>query len=357
MKKRYSTVQYKDKNRRRQKSLSKKRIKDKKRAKPYLRGIHVTTNMIPSRNIIRPIIHAPEDFRFVENSTDCLTFFKKIRNNENQSFIRGRRIIRICLQNVKKIDYATVSTLLAIIADLSCKGVHLNGDFPLDSDCKKLMIESGFLNQMYDAKGKPFKKQEKSETIVFEKGEGQLSEKDNIRLSKTIKHVVSYLTGEEKQCLPIKSLILEICGNSIEHAKTINRQWLLGVKYEEKRVLFSVTDVGKGILDTLHKKFKLKLFDTVSLKSNLDVLKGAFDKKYGSTTQEVNRNKGLPSIKYNSEKGVLINLIVITNNVTLHFNNDTLSRTLEKGWPHFKGTIYQWELTKESISKATVNYD
>lgn len=58
--------------------------------------------------------------------------------------------------------------------------------------------------------------------------------------------------------MSVKTIILEICGNSIEWSGTDNKQWLLGVKYESDRVIFTVTDVGKGILETLYRKFGKK---------------------------------------------------------------------------------------------------
>ena len=132
---------------------------------------------------------------------------------------------------------------------------------------------------------------------------------------------MQHLTGEISQCKSIKTIILEICGNSIEWGGTANKQWLLGVKYETGKVIFTVTDVGKGILETLHRKFSLQLADKFTNKSNDEVLIGAFDQKYGSSSQEVNRNKGLPAVKFNFEQGIIGNLKVLTNNVILHFND------------------------------------
>ena len=224
-------------------------------------------------------------------------------------------------------------------------------DFPVDVDCKKFMIDSGFLNHMVDEKGKPFPKAEKSDLIFFEKGSGVLSDEDNRKISLLVKNVVNHLTGEMRYCLAVKTIILEICGNSIEWSGTDSKQWLLGVKYETGKVVFTVTDVGRGILDTLNRKFQLVLKDIFTIKSPDGILKGAFDKKYGSSAQEINRNKGLPAVKAHFEQATINFLKVITNNVILHFDNDLLSKTFEKGSPRFKGTFYQWEMTNDCINK------
>lgn len=344
MKKLYCCENYKKIHKRRLYAFVKKKRKKKKRQ--YISPIKRNTNIHNTEPIV-----APEHFSLIENTSDCLKFFSAIRNQDNCTLYNGLKTVEINLSKINIIDYAAISALIAICENLKNKRVNIRGNLPLNEDCKRLMIESGFLNQMFDDKGKRFKKMELSETIVFEKGEGRLSEKDNNNISEVVKKIVRHLTGEENKCLPVKSCLLEICSNSIEHSQTQYKQWLLGVKYEENKVLLSVTDVGKGILKTLYRKHGRILYDNI-FRTDLMVLKGAFNKKYGSNTQEINRNKGLPFIKSNSEKGVLLNLIVITNNVSLHFANDKFSKNLKKQLS-FKGTIYQWELTKESIYKAT----
>ena len=242
------------------------------------------------------------------------------------------------LKNVEKIDYGTISVLTAINDDLKFKRVTLQSILPDNETCRNFMIEAGYLNNLYDSKGKRFPKAEKSELIFFEKGFGKLSVKDNIAISNTVKNVVKHLTGELNQCLSVKSIILEICGNSIEWGGTENRQWLLGVKYEP-----------------LHRKFSLVLGDIFRMKTGAEILRGAFDQKYGSSTKEANRNKGLPAVKHNFEHEIIRNLKVLCNNVILHFDNESLSKTFEKGKPRFKGTYYQWEMTNECINNLTKN--
>ncbi|MCB0397448.1 MAG: hypothetical protein KDD36_12375 [Flavobacteriales bacterium] len=66
----------------------------------------------------------------------------------------------------------------------------------------------------------------------------------------------------------------QTCGNQ---SGTESKQWLLGVRYEDGKAVFTVTDVGKGILDTLHRRFSKKLFETFT--SSDRILMGAFDKK------------------------------------------------------------------------------
>jgi len=88
----------------------------------------------------------------------------------------------------------------------------------------------------------------------------------------------------------------------------------------------------------------------LTFKKDDDILKGAFIRKYESSTLKVNRNKGLPSIKNAFDKGVINTLKVLTNNVILQYGENIDSEILKH---NFKGTLYCWELTSETIEQAT----
>lgn len=360
MKKSLSTIKYKKRNSQRAKRLFKRKLASKEKRKAvrrFLSGYDGTKYKIKKnvhyidQVVRRPPIIAPQDFRLIENTQECLRFFREIRSDKYASQFRNSKLVSISLEDVESIDYGTISILTAISDDLKCKNIILQGNFPKNINCKQFIIESGFLNHMVNEKNKPFMKSEKSELIFFEKGYGVLSQSDNIKISNLVKNVVDHLTGRAEHCLAVKTIILEICGNSIEWSGTDNKQWLLGVKYESDRVIFTVTDVGKGILETLYRRFGKRVYDAFLNKSDDEILKGAFEKKYGSATQKVNRNKGLPSIKSNYDEGNIENLKVLTNNVILYFEDSSKSKTFEKGSPRFRGTFYQWEMTSNCINK------
>lgn len=362
MKKRFTTTKYKKRNTKHAADQLKSRLlsKAKKKYKNRLKSGKPLKKKerkfkIRKNEDIKPVVYAPSDLRLIENTSECLSFFRDLRSDEYLSHRRNVRFVIMSLKGVTEIDYGAISILTAISDDLKFKKIILKGDFPDNPECKKFVIDSGYLSHMVDDHGKPFPKAEKSELIFFEKGCGKLSLKDNMAISNTVKNVVLHLTGELKQCLAVKTIVLEICGNSIEWGGTENKQWLLGVQYKPNNVVFTVTDVGRGILDTLHRRFAKILTDTFSNKSNAEILSGAFSQKYGSSTKEVNRNKGLPSVKYNFEQNMISKLKVLTNNVILQFDNESLSKTFEKGKPRFRGTFYQWEMTGECINNIVLN--
>ena len=60
-------------------------------------------------------------------------------------------------------------------------------------------------------------------------------------------------------------------------------------------VVFTMTDIGEGILKTLRRKF-VKQIQESFFNNAVDVLVNAFEKQYESRTKDPNRNKGLPKI-------------------------------------------------------------
>lgn len=297
-----------------------------------------------------PVV-APQNICLLSQTNECLKFFNELRLEKSISKIGRACFVQMDLSKVTEFDYSSICVLIAIIRDLKSKQIYLRGNYPDDETCKNQIIESGLLTFMYDNDGNAFKKSEKSDLLFIEKGAKILTREDNVRISKTIKHAVKHLTGEEKHLPKLRTILLEICGNSIEWGGTLNKQWLFGVKYEDDKAIFTITDVGKGILKTLNKKWKHKLADLFTLKADDEILKGAFVKKYGSSSHKVNRNKGLPSIKNGFDKGVISSLKVLTNNVILHYGENNDSELLNNN--PFKGTLYRWELTKETIKKAS----
>lgn len=351
MKKLYTTSEYKAYQKRKllkierelcQKYFAEERLKRKGKPKSKKKKIHKV------HDIKLPVI-APSDLRLIENTNKCLEFFRDLRSEEYRSKRGSLEFVILSLKEVTQIDYGTISILTAIVDDLKYKDILVRSFLPANLRCKEYMIESGYLNNLYNDSGKPFPKAPKSELMFFEKGCGRLSDDESRKISLLIKKIVGHLTGVEQYCQPLRTIILEICGNSIEWSGTNNKQWLLGVKHIDDRVIFTVTDVGRGILETLYRRLTRRFFET--FKSNDEILKGAFDKKYGSTTKEDNRNKGLPAVKANFKQGTINNLKVLTNNVILHFDNDSLSKEFEKGTPRFRGTFYQWEMTKDCLTK------
>ncbi|MDR3046877.1 MAG: hypothetical protein LBU51_04580 [Bacteroidales bacterium] len=283
-------------------------------------------------------IKLESNFSLIEDSVNVLGFVNTI----NKVIKRGRnKLIKIDLSDVVKIDIGAIGLLLSKMNELSQRHFYAFGTMPKDATCKTIISESGFLEHMRDLKGNKIETKE-HKSMMVNRGFDKTS---NSMVGAEIRNVVKHLTGEENTYRPIFSMVQEMCANSIEHANEKNKNWLFSVYYKDtETVCFTMTDIGHGILETLRKKATQIVSDF--LKSDIDILDRAFDKKYASVTNDINRNKGLPKIKKIVINNYVNNLIVITNNVLLNFSDESNSKILNK---KFNGTFYYWELNKKCI--------
>lgn len=296
----------------------------------------------------------------VENVTiDGGTIFTLFKNPENVLNIVNRldkykkpsskiRNIRIDLSHIIEIDLGAISFLLAKVNELAkTQRIRIWGDAPNEPECKKTFYESGFLDYMTDLSGNKFKKQ--SENFIINVG----SEKTrNENVGKTIERSIKYITGLETKYPPVYSIVQEICSNSVEWAnpkKSKNTNWFLGVSYNNDTgnpvATYIMTDVGFGIINTLNRRFG-KYIEALKLTRDTEVLEKAFDRKYGSKSGEANRNRGLPLIKDRFAKNYIEDLLVITNNVLLDFNNSENTHIMSGSLP---GTFYCWKINLKCI--------
>ena len=288
-------------------------------------------------------IQLPYDFRLLGNTEVVLKTISDFESTTRRiSNIRHKFYLN--LSTVQCFDVAALDMLLAVIN--SIKDIPVLGNYPRNRTCRDFFIESGFLDHMNSIQGKKPEKKNKN-NMMIERGFDKTSNK---RIGEEVRHAVKHLTGEDNSYRPVFSIIQEMCANSIEHAnkKVYDKNWLVGIFYEKEKVIFTVIDIGQGILSTLKKKAGQKLRDAIIAKGDVGTLIGAFDKKYQSSTFDENRNKGLPRIKNTNKSNYIDSLKVITNNVLLDFsdgNNNTLLKN------RFRGTFYYWELTKNTIEQ------
>ena len=323
-----------------------RKISKKPRKKKFYPSNHSYHKINKKEYALKDSIKAPENLFIFDKSRKSLSFFNELRKQKNISKEELHRFISIDFSKLIDFDYSSICVIVAIIENLIQKEISFRGNYPKDKDCKDRIIKSGLLNLMVDNNGNTFKKSEDSELILIKsKKQKKLDVESNKKISDLIKSAHNYLMGEQKHIPLIRKVLLEICGNSLEWAGK-NKQWLIGTKYEKNKVLFTVTDIGEGILNTLNRKMRTKIKETFS--KDTQKLRNGFNKKYGSKSEKENRNKGLPCIKNTFKEGIIRDLKVLTNNVLLDFGVQKNDVDLPKE-QRFKGTLYKWEITKESI--------
>lgn len=309
------------------------------KANRYSREDNSKTNYRSKETIVK----APcEDFRLLENTEEVVEYLQQLK------LYRGLaskiEILIVDLRRVKKIDIGAICILLSVIEELHLYKVDIEGNFPWDKDCEKIILQSGFLNHVKRITGESFSPN-KNDNLIIKQGRDITKNKE---IGEAIKNAVFHITGKESHYHPVYSIVQEINGNAVEHAYDDKKHWFFGFNHDKasNKVIFTFADNGFGILKTLRKKVSQELLDKLSLRNDGEILKRAFERKYGSRHKgHDNRNKGLPLLlKIQSQREVK-NLLVITNKVSLHLEKGSIKSLNSE----FSGTFYYWELDLECI--------
>ena len=286
-------------------------------------------------------ISVPHNFGLFKNYESIFNFVNSLIDLHSN---RKLKQINLDMTDVCQIDSAAVCLLLSVISELTNHGIKVVGNYPLNRECAKIFIESGFLAYMEDETGHAIALD--TPNLIVETGKSQTRNKD---IAKAIKKSMYALTGIERRFQPAYTVAMEICSNSVEHAYGNRpKHWRLGAYKLDDRIAFTMSDTGVGILNTLYRKFHLEIVDKLHLRDNCEILYRAFQRKYGSSTKLVNRNKGLPCIMDKFENGYIKNLKVLTNDVFLDFNNKSANRLLKNS---FSGVLFYWEVDMDCLKR------
>lgn len=342
MKKVYQNLKFKKYNARTVKNRDGKRKKSRPFKSPKLSKFDENPQ---NRLRLAKEITPSKQLSFISETEKSIEFISRLYDTRNYGLHLNSKYIDLNFENLEKIDYCMISVLNALFNQFRSKGIYFRIRLPKDKVLSSFLRESGLINHMRDDSNKLIPPTKKSTSLYFEKGTGRLERAENKRLTETAMTIVNYLTGKKRNFIRLRMVLLEICANVIEWSGE-KQQWVLGIKYEQDKVIMTIVDLGHGILGTLHQKFEQKL-KSMPLE-NHEILMGAFNKKYGSKSREKNRNKGLPFVKESYDLGYLSDLSVITNDSMLHFQNPAESRTM-KSYATLSGTVYRWVLTKKNI--------
>ena len=327
--------------------------------KPRPKKTHLSSFGIPQQLPKRPEpLSAPKDFRLLKNTEECIDFFKKIRSRKKAVADNNNNlVVRVDLSGVEHIDFASTLMLDAICEELvATKPIcHVVGDSPRNEHCRQYLLDSGFLNNKYDELGRKYPDVGHSANMKIERGHTKLKDDDIKTVVEIEKRICKHVTGSPGKMFRHVEMIKEICGNTVDWSGAVRDQWIYGTKFEEGKVIVVALDLGKGILESISRKFAAILKDLLEQNSHVEVLEGAFNKKYGSKSGKANRNKGLPSIKYANEKGYIKDLVVITNNVALDFSDSHNScKFVNNRNRGFMGTLYSWRIDSDCYRKLSI---
>ena len=301
-------------------------------------------------------IKAPQLFSFVENEKDTLKFINAIRLN-----YKNNRKVFI---NLKHVKYVTTDALLLLLSNMyrfRTKKLDFNGNHPNDPKVRKRVTDSGFFkklygnlprNQSYDIVGN-----NTFHTHANTVGDPVLADKIIKRLSKDI-------WGEEKRCLGVQRVILELMQNTNNHAGDLkgDQHWWMSSSYDEVKneATISFIDFGKGIFRSLDNKKPgekfygwrqrfLKLFpwaDTDEKRFKEILQGGLYNNTPTTSTKLYYRGKGLPGIYKAHTNKALSSLFIISNYVYADIDNNKFHLLDDE----FLGTFVSWKININSVN-------
>ena len=227
-----------------------------------------------------------------------------------------------------------------MVNKLSRNGIVCWGNYPDDKSVKYYILNSGFLKVLNSNISLESEKIYDNQMYMI--GKGVVCSR---KIGISVKTAMKQLLGREIAYPPVYDNLIEICTNSVEHSnnEAIDKNWLISISKKNDCIQFILTDIGLGILKTLHKKRK-EFFRDKFFRKDGQVLNDIFNKKYQSRTGELNRHKGLPIVLESFKEGFISNLKVLTNCVLYDFKTNSFE-TLKN---EFKGTLICWTVDKKN---------
>lgn len=315
------------------------------------RRIHnIKTNLNQNRKQYKHL-YAPKNFSILDNTEEVLSFINKI-----DKCFEKKKSIFIEMTQVETIAYGAIVVLLSKLVQFKSKKLDVNGNFPINHKAKKLLKESGFIEYLY-------------KEGVEDKGEYYIDKKicthakriaDPILSDSVIRNVSKVLWGEERRCIGVQRVFLELMQNTNNHASKIIGEklwWSSIVPVTDSngcvsKICFSFIDYGIGIFSSLSNKTQgvfvgiiekiRKAFGDVNDAQMMKLLlQGDIHK---TATGHSFRGKGLPGIYNAMIKNDISNLKIISNNAYADVANDQY-KLLNS---NFTGTYVYWEINKKS---------
>jgi hypothetical protein len=153
--------------------------------------------------------------------------------------------------------------------------------------------------------------------------------------------------GIKEYYIPFNEFLTELIANAVEHGiKQKNINWWLtydsDLKNRTRR--FTFVDMGVGIAKS-HRNSGLPL--KYYFQGDAKIVSDSFYGKLISSTKKENRGKGLPQLFKIAKEGLISDLIVITNRVSLSLINGELRFENNS---NFEGTYFSWTLNQENFS-------
>lgn len=296
-----------------------------------------------SRNSFE-IIEAPQDFSIHSNPEETLSFFSKIETK-----VEYGSPIYFEMTGIENLSIDTIMYFLAIFKKIKSSkvGCSFKGSMPSNKKCRDLLEASGFLKYVDSGRTK---KDLSYASEVIQITSGQKA--DILTAKKLCDFIISKLNLKRVEIKRLYVMIMELMTNTKHHAyikdykkKFLFTEWYIFARFiaEKNMVRFIFLDTGRGIPFTVKRKGFEPARELVGFGLNhTEYIRSALKGEFRSRTGESYRGKGLPTIhSYNTLK-YINNLTVISNR---GYFAEEKKEDMER---ELKGTLFYWELRKES---------
>jgi hypothetical protein len=243
------------------------------------------------------------------------------------------------LRGVKSLTIDGIGFMLAVIGDDEIrKTTSIIGNEPEDADARRLLIESGFYSHVETAH--PVAKARAG--IMAQRSSRKV---EPLTAQRLIHVATEALYGCKRRCRPAYRVLIECMNNTHNHAAGDhdNREtWWAFVHADaaRQRQCYAFLDTGVGIFESVRVGKLRKLFRTLGIEDNSNILRDILMGKVESRTGQPFRGKGLPSIHELSRQHLIHKLTIVSNDVYANVDEDEF-RTMDA---QFRGTLLYWEV-------------
>lgn len=328
------------------------RLRKKRRKRTYQGAVAQSRTATPYQNlplvqreqkpviVFEDLIAPPKFTLHYENCTEVIRYVNKIKE-----LGKYRRNMNILMEDIKEIGEGAIAMLLSALDELDNK-VLIKGTKPKQKAERDILERSGFFKYL---RGQVDAGNKKTKNTILRTGKAGNS---IVNIAEEIKQANETVWAERGRNPPLRGTVFEMMRNSCDHAFTDENKiiWHFAITHEEPNniVKFSFVDNGKGIIESFTSgslKAVLNVF-----RDSADILDTAFKDGIESRTGLSWRGKGLPTIFENYKDGYFNNLVVISNDVYIDFD-ENIHKRLDVT---FSGTYYFWMLNKKCV-KACYN--
>ena len=296
-------------------------------------------------------ISTPSNFSIINNPGPTLSFFKILRDN----MIKYNPVY-VDMSSINQMTTDALVYFIGVLQQLKTKlkVLRLKGSYPKDKKIKSLMETSGFLNYF-----------ETTEDVQFEPNKNTFEIKSGNSVDRlTVKNICQFVMKkfeiQKSKTSMLYAIISEMMNNTKEHAYNSNENdydnWIIFLRYypNKKCIDFIFMDTGLGIPKTVHKKKDEKILKAISKIKSIGyseskIVKSALEGEFRTKTRHKYRGKGLPKIYKCVKIGYLLKFNLFSNKACIVENREEdLSQEMN-------GTLYFWQLTKESVNAKDIN--